>query len=248
MAKTLGVIGGLGAETGFSFCSSVSRKIMGRGRPQPHIVLDSLAISGEEMGHFARGSRQEDFLAHLEQSARRLDLLGVFAIAMPCNTAHVHIGRLRAITRAPILSIIGETAEECNRMGVKKAGLLATTSTISQGLYASALEKHNIGLAVPAKREQEFIDGCIVRLNVISPNPGDADGMAGIAKKLHSRGADCVVLGCTDLSFLAPRLKAGGKAVVDSLAALEDASVRELAGQPCGLPQFSRACAVPTCL
>ena len=240
MANSLGVVGGFGAGTGFGFCSSLSNRLMKSGHDQPHILLDSVSVSGEEMGQFAQGRRKDEFLSCLAGSVRRLNALDVTLIAIPCNTAHAFCGRLRAISRAPIISIIEETAIACREKGLKQAGILGTTLTSSSGLYARALGVRGMTPVFPSLEGQAELDRCIVRLNTCIADKGDEERLRAIAGSLRAKGADGVVLGCTDLSFLAPALEKEGHAVVDSLYALECAVAGEIAPKSAEDDEFDR--------
>ena len=162
--KILGVIGGLGPETGCKFCLNVNRKFKPLTRRQPHILLDNLPISQEAEERLINGGPSQEHLDLLVESVHRLNKLGADLIVIACNTVHIFIEELRTKSTIPILSIVEETAKECKKMKIKRAGILGSTKTIQSGLYANELKKWNIELIIPDEVDQRFVSECIIRI------------------------------------------------------------------------------------
>jgi len=231
MKKILGVVGGLGPEAGLEFCLHVTRRASARDGAAPHIILDSVSISKESMVEFAHGGEPKGGKEALLESVCRLNNAGASIIAIPCNTVHAFIKDFRAVSLAPIISIIEETASACKRLGVKKICLLATSKTINSRLYHKEFIGAGIDVVCPEADAQQKLEGIIIKINCLDGEPSDYGEIANIAislaKKCH---ADLVVLGCTDLSPAARKITANGIEVVDSLEELETAAISHLTG------------------
>lgn len=223
--KTIGVIGGLGPETGCRFCLTVNDRCKTLTARQPHILLDNLPISREAEERLINGGPSKEHFDLLIESIQRLNTLGVTTIVIACNTVHVFIDELRPLSKVPILSIIEETAKECTAQGFTKVGLLGTTRTITSGMHANELAKHAVEIIVPDGDDQVFVSACIIRIINHEVADDDKARLIAIIEKLKEAGAQAIVLGCTDLPLLlSPRDTM--VPIIDSVAVLVDAAVR----------------------
>ena len=103
--KILGVIGGLGPETGCRFCLNVNNKFKPITKRQPHILLDNLPISQEAEERLIKGGPSQEHLDLLTESVQRLNRLDADWIVIACNTVHIFIDEFRRKSAIPILSI-----------------------------------------------------------------------------------------------------------------------------------------------
>jgi aspartate/glutamate racemase len=94
-------------------------------------------------------------IPHLLESYRLLHLLGAGRVAIACNTMHYWYDRQKsaggnpAFFDLPTVHMIEETAEALQRLGVERAGLLATTGTVGTGLYQQAASRRGVAVLVP---------------------------------------------------------------------------------------------------
>ncbi|MDO8642944.1 MAG: amino acid racemase [Candidatus Woesearchaeota archaeon] len=225
--RILGVIGGLGPETGCTFCLNVNRKFKLFTKRQPHIVLDNLPISQKAEERLIKGGPSQEHLDLLLESVHRPNRLDVDFIVIPCNTVHIFIDELREKSRAPILSIVEETTKKCREMKRTKVGILGSTKTIQSGLHATELKKGGIESITPNEIDQRFVSECILRIINNKIREDDKEKMRTIIEKLENRGAEGILLGCTEL----PRLISNQDAhipIINTIQILEDASIVQL--------------------
>ena len=235
MTKTVGIIGGLGTEASCSFCLNVNHKVRRVRKIQPHLVMDNVPVSQTVLEALAHGephgeSKQEaltEALTLLENSVKRLNTLNVKLIVIPCNTVHVFIDQLRRISTAPILSIIEETAEEGKKKELKKIGLLASTTTVKAGLYEKEFKKHGIELVIPNEEEQNSLSESIVRAANSEHTAQDKEKIHRIIEIFKEKGAEAVILGCTDL-FLLVSEKESVLPIINSTEVLENATAEKI--------------------
>lgn len=198
----LGVIGGLGPETGCRFCLNINNTFKQITKRQPHILLDNLPISQEAEEHLINGGPSQEHFDLLVKSVQRLNTLKANLIVIPCNTVHIFIDDLRKLSKVSILSIIEETSKECTRRHLKKVGLVASTKTVQERLHANELRKHGIRIILPSKEDQMFISACIIRIINNATLENDRQRLCAIIKRLEMKGAEGIILGCTDLPAL----------------------------------------------
>jgi aspartate racemase len=220
--KTLGVVGGLGIETGMRFCSNVANAVRRATKKQPSIICHVVDIPVSLEEDLIRGRTSQEHLSILINSIRSLDAAGVHGIAVPCNTVHVFLDQMQNSTSVPVFSIIEETVEEITRKGIERAGILASSTTIDNGLYSKELSRHGIEPIVPKGKQQEKVGDIISRILDGSVSHADEGVATEIIKRLEIDGAEAIILGCTDLRLLEIR---SAVPVIDSTEALEKASV-----------------------
>ncbi len=200
--KIIGLVGGLGPETGCMVCLDVNIKFKMFTNRQPHILLDNLPITHESEKKLIGGGPSQEHLNLLIKSVERLNMMGASFIAIACNTVHIFIDELRRDSLVPILSIIEETSKICVEMKLSKVGLLGSTKTIETGLHSKELNKSNIKAIIPNKEDQEFISKCIIRIINKKIEDDDKEKIIEIIKSLQNNGAKGIILGCTDLPLL----------------------------------------------
>jgi len=224
MKQVIGIVGGLGTETSCKFCFSVNHKIKKIHNCQPHIILDNVPISNKQLNLFAHGNASMEVAKLLHNSVKRLNLSTANVIVIPCNAAHVFIDQLREHSRVPIMSIIEETAKECKNKSFRKVGVLGSSLTINSGMYKKELQKHSIGMVIPEPDEQHFISSCIIKIIHLEQTEEDKQKMLQIVEKMKNKGAEAVILGCTDL-FLLLANEETSLPKIDSTEILENALV-----------------------
>jgi aspartate racemase len=119
------------------------------------------------------------------------------------NTMHIVVDKVQSEISIPILSIIESTAEVINQEKIKTVGLLGTIFTMSRDFYKQGLEKNGIATLVPENKEQELINKIIFQeltKGIITPQ-SKAEYIK-IINKLKTRGAEGIILGCTEIPLL----------------------------------------------
>jgi aspartate racemase len=102
----------------------------------------------------------------------------------------------------PIIHMIRETAVEVTDRfpGVKKVGLLATTGTIESGLYNKELEAKGFEVLTPSDSvEINMVMKAVYGIKSQSDPQLNEDLLARAAQHLEARGAEVIVLGCTEI-------------------------------------------------
>lgn len=170
-------------------------------------------------------------LPFLKDSVMRLNKAGVTFIVIPCNTAHIFIEELRKASRAPIVSIVDETAAALRRRGFGKIGILATSGTVNSQIFTASLADHGITVMTPKKREQECLNRIILGIlgNVVTR--GDKKELIGMADAMLNKGAEAILLACTDLQNIVEKGDVNG-AVMDTFEILLDSTFRRMVPFP----------------
>lgn len=218
MTKKLGVIGGLGPVATAYFYELVSR-MTDAYLDQEHIEINIISKpSTPDRTDFILGRSTDSPLPQLIEAGRTLDLIGVDYIAIPCITAHYFHEELSNNIKAPIIHIICETVKYLQEQKVKQVGIMATEGTIESCLFQNELLKHGINPIIPSKHSQSLVTSLIYK-NVKAGQPINMDQFNEVANELIDRGADTIILGCTELSMI-KRDENIGPGFIDALEVL----------------------------
>ncbi len=226
--RTVGVLGGFGPEATAEFYVSIVSKNRALNKlSHPSILIYNVPnlFRLEEAAVKTDGNLQE-FLPLLLSGVKMLERSSDF-IALPCNTLHIFIDELRKSSRVPVLSILDETVGKIRKLGIRKAGILATTKTIKERLFEEKLGENGIETIKPSEAEQKTVSETIHRILQGEKTGEMRAELLGIVGNLKSRGAEAVVLGCTDLQLLINQKNSGVK-IIDTVDVLADSVLERL--------------------
>lgn len=165
----------------------------------PGVIVSNVSfpkILEEKIGGGKESSRL--MLPYLFESIDQLEKAGADFLILPCNTLHSLLPELRRRSKREILDLIEEVSREIKNRDIKTVGILSTTRTRQDRLYDHALKETN--LIYPSKEEQEKVSEIIVRIIRKKDKPEDKIYLEGLILGLIRRGAEKVVLACTDLA------------------------------------------------
>jgi len=196
--KTIGVIGGLGPESTIAFYQYVTRSYYDSfgDYAYPEIITYSLEFQPFIDAGYENHERVRSAIESLGAAGAE------FAVAA-CNSVHIVFEKLRGKTTIPWLSIMDATAEEIKRVGARKVGLLGTIFTMTRPFFSDALARHGIDTIVPEPDEREKMNR-IIYDELVTKNiePSSKEFVLKCVDRLVRRGAEGIVLGCTELPLL----------------------------------------------
>ena len=200
--KTVGVLGGFGPETTAEFYMALIGKSRRLGDRYPRILINNIAVPfnlEEEAVKNAAGL--ERFLPLLIEGVKLIEDKSDF-IVLPCNTLHVFIDELRSASGKPVLSIIEETAKAVKSSGAKKVGLLASLKTFESCMFDEKLAENGIEMIKPESCQQKRLSEIIHLILQGSKSSELKSEVVRIIEEMKNRGAEKVILGCTDFQLL----------------------------------------------
>ena len=193
----IGIIGGLSPYSTALFYEMLmeeGRKRLGR---EPEAIIYSLSFT--EMCNLLSAKNFEKARDLLERAFSSLVKAGAKIIAMPANTPHIIIDLFDIIPSGTrFIDIREASAKGLERLGVKRVGLLATRATIEYGLYQRYLGDRGLEVIVPSEEEIDALMKEIMRIGKGEEARGEV--IERIAKSLKDKGAEALLLACTELS------------------------------------------------
>lgn len=233
MPKLLGVLGGMGPLATADFMRKLT-ELTPATRDQDHVpvlVYSNPQVPDRSTAIMGKG---ESPLPALLDGIARLRDAGAKAIAIPCNTAHYWYDEMVAASRVPILHIVGSVCEALRRKGITggTVGVMGTAGTLHTGIYQGYLQRSGYACVLPSETEMAEL----VMPGIVSVKAGDVPAakrvLSDAARRLAERGAQMVVLGCTEIPLaLADASPEAAARYVDSTAALAQACLAWARGQ-----------------
>lgn len=203
MKRTVGILGGMGPLATCDLYEKITRATPAASdQDHLHVLIDSNTDIPDRTAAILRGG--PDPTPQLCRSARTLLAAGAGVLCMPCNTAHFFYDRVLACARAErpdvrFLHMPRETARRAAALGVRTAGLLATDGTVRSGVYAEACAAAGIRLVTPDEAGQRAVMALIY--DGVKAGNWDLDlaPFRAALRDLRARGAETLLLGCTEL-------------------------------------------------
>lgn len=201
----IGILGGMGPEASnylYKVLINLSIKCFGAKNNDdfPEIILYSVPVPDFISNYHKRGRA----LQMLKKRVIGLNKMNLSCLSIACNTAHLLIDKLQSISRIKFISMIDEVSLVVAQDKKKLIGIMGTPSTIRSGLYQSALSKYDIKTLVPSFKELKIIENVI--RNILKGKMLKSDGvrLSFVANSLKEKGAQGIILGCTELPLVFP--------------------------------------------
>ncbi len=196
--KVIGILGGMGPlATADLFRKLVLHTDAGTDQEHPRVVVDSNTDIPDRTAALLRGGA--DPVPEMVKSAKRLAAMGADVLIMPCNTAHGFYDAVRSATDVPVLHMIALTRDALISRGVRTAGLLATDGTVETGVYQKAFDGSGVALLTPPPGDQAAVMDVIYNGVKAGDLAHDTSAFRRACEGLLARGAETLILGCTEL-------------------------------------------------
>lgn len=201
--KTIGIIGGMSWEstvTYYQIMNETVKKELG-GLHSAKILLYSVDFSEIERCQ-AEGDWEKsgDILT---SAAESLEKAGADFLVIATNTMHKVAPQIQKRIHIPIVHIAEVTAEELKQNHITTVALLGTKYTMTQDFYKEKLENAGITVLTPDEQEIEVVNSIIYdELCLGSILETSKERYLQIIDGLRNRGAQGVILGCTEIGLL----------------------------------------------
>lgn len=197
--KTIGILGGMGpAATVELFRLIVEHTQSETDQGHIRILIDNNPQIPDRTCAILSGG--ESPVPPMVRSALGLKSMGADFLIMPCNTSHYFLRELQERSGMDFVDMIEETVSEAQRAKCARVGILATTGTLRTNLYSDCLHRHGMTPIAPSEAEQLEIMSFIYSEIKSGKRPYDTASVRKISERLYDRGADTIILGCTELS------------------------------------------------
>ena len=201
--KTIGLIGGMSWESTVTYYKIINETVKERlgGLHSAKCILYS--VDFQEIEECQANGNWEKSGEILGEAANNLEKAGADFIVICTNTMHKVVNQIKEKISIPILHIAEMTAEKILEKGLKNIALLGTKYTMEQDFYKSKLIEKGINVIIPDKNDIEIINEVIYdELCLGTINSDSKKKFLEIVDKLRSKGAEGIILGCTEIGLL----------------------------------------------
>jgi len=201
--KTIGILGGMSAASTQIYYRELCRLTAEKlgGLHSPDLLIRSMDFAGIEalqaVGAWGEAGER------LAEEARALERGGAELLMLATNTMHKVAQRIVEAVSIPFLHIADATASRIASAGLHSPGLMATAFTMEQSFYTSRLAAAGLTVVLPNEADRAETHRVIydeLCRNIV--HESSRQTYIAIAHRLIDGGADCLVLGCTEIGML----------------------------------------------
>jgi aspartate racemase len=223
----VGVLGGMGPWATLDFLQKIL-KATPACRDQDHVPVLVSNIPQIPDRTAAYGGEGESPLDALIANGQRLKAGGASVLVMPCNTAHLWFDDLESALATPMLHIVDSALRELQPTGTKisTVGILGTDATLASGLYPNRALAVGAAVRWVQPTAREMIELLMPGIRLVKAGRLDEgrEHLNAVARSLVRRGAQALVMACTELPLVLDN-SIDGIAAVDPTSALARAVV-----------------------
>ena len=201
--KPIGLIGGLTYVSTieyYRYLNQLANEKLG-GSETVEVIIHSVNFG--EIKKFTEADDWKKLLEIMRNAAIELEAAGAGCLLIGANTMHKIADEIQAAIKIPVIHIAEAVAKDILKNGLKKAGLLGTKYTMQLGFYTDHLAKYGIETIIPGQEDVDFLNYTIY--NEFGRNlflPETKARYLKVISKLKERGAEGIILGCTEIPLL----------------------------------------------
>jgi len=201
--KTIGILGGMGAEATVDLYMGIWKYFQDNFNAKfddefPPVIIYSIPIPDVVKSL----ENKKITTKMLQDAARSLEKSGCDFIVIVCNSVQFLLSEIRQTVKIPIIGIAEVSIRSLKNKKIRRVGILSTSITIEKQIYERELKKIGICLIKPTKKEQEIITKTIMTQLAGQTTKKETEKLIKIAENLKSKGAETVLLACTDLPLI----------------------------------------------
>ncbi len=200
--KTIGLIGGMSWESTVTYYQEINRIVQRKlgGLHSAEILLYSIDFA--ELAAYQENDEWDKAAEMMKDAARRLEKGGAELLLICANTMHKALPYMTEL-KIPVLHIATATAAKLQADGIAKVGLLGTKYTMLQDFYKEKILEAGIDVLIPEEKAVGEVNRIIYdELCCGIQKESSRDTLLKEIERFRERGAQGVILGCTELDLL----------------------------------------------
>jgi aspartate racemase len=201
--RRIGLIGGMSWESSALYYQLLNQRIAAGlgGLHSAECVLYSVDFADIEQ--MQTQGRWDDAGHRLAEAARSLEAAGADVALLCTNTMHKVYDQVQSAVSIPLLHLGDATAAAVGAAGLHTVGLQGTGFTMDEPFYRERLERHGLAVLVPGQTDRGLVHRVIydeLCKGIVLPSSRAA--YQDVISRLVERGAQGIVLGCTEIELL----------------------------------------------
>ena len=201
--KTIGLIGGTTWLSTIDYYRIINQEVNRQLGDLHSAKLLLYSIDFDEFKTLADAGDWPKLTEWFAGIAQRLQTAGAEAIVFCANTLHVMVSELEQLVQIPIIHVADATVGELRSQDIRKTALLGTKFTMEAAFFKDKLSQQGIEVMIPNADERQFIHQSI--FNELDRGLLLTETKArylAIVQNLIAKGAESVILGCTEIPLL----------------------------------------------
>ncbi|MEV5559903.1 aspartate/glutamate racemase family protein [Nonomuraea wenchangensis] len=203
MMRTIGLLGGMSWESSaeyYRLLNEETRKRLGGHHCARSILL---TVDFAEIEAMQREGRWDEAADALAEAATTLERAGADMVLLCTNTMHRVADAIEAAVGVPFVHLVDATARSVAAAGITRVGLLATRFTMEMDFYRDRMRRHGVEVVVPEEPDRTIVHDVIYQeLTQGRVEDSSREEYRRIIAGLARRGAQGVILGCTEITLL----------------------------------------------
>jgi amino-acid racemase len=202
--KTIGLIGGMSWESSLEYYRIINKKtrsILGGLHSAKSIMI---SVDFQEIEQLQHSNDWDTFTELMIGAAKKLEKANADLLVICTNTMHKMAIDIENNISIPLIHIADETAKVIRKSGLKKIGLLGTKFTMEQEFYKGRLtDSFGLDVLTPNEKDRDIVHSIIYKELVVGIFLDKSKELyLEIIREMISRGAEGVILGCTEIPLL----------------------------------------------
>ncbi len=202
--KTIGLIGGMSWESSAEYYRMINQGVRDACSPSASARCLLYSFDFSEIAQMQKAGEWDVLTALMIKAAQTLETAGADMVLICTNTMHLMAGEVAAAIGVPLIHIADPAGQAIKAAGLAKVGLLGTAFTMEQDFYRGYLaEKHGLEVLVPEAEDRAVVHRIIYEELIAGRiEPASREAYRAIIARLAERGAQGIVLGCTEIMLL----------------------------------------------
>lgn len=201
--KTIGLIGGLSWESSAIYYKIINKRVKDLLGGYHSAKCVMVSVDFAEIEKLQKIEDWESQNKIMIQSAQQLENAGADFVILCTNTMHICSDEIIKNISIPFLHIAKATGEKIKENKLSKIALLGTKFTMEKDFYKDILVDFGIEVIIPNEKDRNIVHDIIYKELVHGNiNTNSKKVYQKIIKDLQKRGAEGVILGCTEIPLL----------------------------------------------
>lgn len=201
--KTIGLIGGTSWLSTIDYYRIINQEVNRELGGVHSAKLLLYSIDFDEFKILADAGEWRKITEWFAGIARQLQIAGAEAIVLCAVTLHLIVPELEQLVQIPIIHVADATVSELRSQDIRKTALLGTKFTMEAAFFTDELLEQGIEVMIPDADERQCIHQTI--FEELDRGILLAETKARyleIIQNLVAKGAEAVILGCTEIPLL----------------------------------------------
>jgi aspartate racemase len=202
--KTIGLLGGMSWESSAEYYRIINEAISKRlgGNHSAKCLMYSFDFA--EIEELQTLGNWKQATVRMIDAARSIEKGGADFLVICTNTMHKMAADVQQNIQIPLLHIVDAVADQIIKQKYRRIGLLGTMFTMEEAFYKERLaNRYELEVFIPPKNDRQIVHQIIydelVSGKILSSS---RDEYKRIIESLVARGAEAVILGCTEIGLL----------------------------------------------